>query len=51
MKKKIICFYSKNKKMTKKILKLSRKLKKTKKINLSRCSKYRIKKWVKNKKK
>jgi hypothetical protein len=51
MKKKIICFRASNKKVTKKLLKLAKKIRKTKKINLSRCSKYRLQKWRKTKKK
>ena len=50
MKKKIVCISSYNGKATRKLIKVTKKLGKTKGIRLSRCSKKRIKKWGKKKK-
>lgn len=49
MKKKIVCISSYNGKATRKLIKVTKKLGKTKGIRLSRCSKQRIKKWGKKK--
>ena len=47
MKKKIVCISSYNGKATRKLIKVTKKLGKTKGIRLSKCSKKRIKKWGK----
>ena len=50
MKKKIICLSAPNKKATRKLIRVTKKLAKMKGIRLSKCSKQRIKKWAKKKK-
>ena len=50
MKKKIICLSAPNKKATRKLIRVTKKLAKMKGIRLSKCSKQRIKKWGKKKK-
>lgn len=50
MKKKIICLSAPNKKATRKLIRVTKKLERMKGIRLSKCSKQRIKKWAKRKK-
>jgi len=50
MKKKIICLSAPNKKATRKLIRVTKKLARMKGIKLSKCSKQRIKKWAKRKK-
>lgn len=50
MKKKIICLSAPNKKATRKLIRVTKKLARMKGIRLSKCSKQRIKKWGKKKK-
>jgi hypothetical protein len=50
MKKKIICLSAPNKKATRKLIRVTKKLARMKGIKLSKCSKQRIKKWTKRKK-
>ena len=50
MKKKIICLSAPSKKATRKLIRVTKKLAKMKGIRLSKCSKQRIKKWAKRKK-
>lgn len=50
MKKKIICLSAPNKKATRKLIRVTKKLGRMKGIRLSKCSKQRIKKWAKRKK-
>ena len=50
MKKKIICLSAPNKKATRKLIRVTKKLARMKGIKLSKCSKQRIKKWAKKKK-
>lgn len=50
MKKKIICLSAPSKKATRKLIRVTKKLAKMKGIRLSKCSKQRIKKWGKKKK-
>ena len=50
MKKKIICLSAPNKKATRKLIRVTKKLGRMKGIRLSKCSKQRIKKWAKKKK-
>ncbi|MBC8302123.1 MAG: hypothetical protein H8E55_40950 [Pelagibacterales bacterium] len=51
MTKKIICISASNKKATGKLIKVAKRLARTKGIRLSKCSKQRIKKWAKRKRK
>jgi hypothetical protein len=51
MTKKIICISASNKKATRKLIKVAKRLARTKGIRLSKCSKQRIKKWAKRKRK
>jgi len=48
--KKIICLSAPNKKATRKLIRVTKKLARMKGIRLSKCSKQRIKKWGKKKK-